>query len=397
MRWLIAEDSLESRKGHWFEYLQGFAKKLPLFGDEVEIAVSRSAEPFIEEQLGARRILPESAFSKMSDDAPRWKRYARIPLHALRTYGSLKKYFEKSQPPDVIFIPTVLIHHLLGWFFLQKLGVIPKGSRLILFFPGLPIKSRDQQPTLDGSPTSKLLRLLLHLLRKEIVQGKIILGVETKAMLDAANRIFSVPFTYFPHPVDPVSFNPSTHDSRNPLVMACYGPARSEKGSDLLVKAIEMYLTKKPETQVRFVIQWIDDFTTPSGECITLPKSLSNNSRVEIIDRFFDDHEYRRRLASTHVLLLPYRRSSYGLRVSRVVIEAMVNGIPVVTTGKTTLADQAANYGSALLTVDEDAECLERCIDSAIDRHKELMERGIAQRIVAREHFSVDSFRRILI
>ena len=177
MRWLIAEDSLESRKGHWFEYLQGFAKKLPLFGDEVEIAVSRSAEPFIEEQLGARRILPESAFSKMSDDAPGWKRYARIPLHALRTYGSLKKYFEKSQPPDVIFIPTVLIHHLLGWFFLQKLGAIPKGSRLILFFPGLPIKSRDQQPTLDGSPTSKLLRLLLHLLRKEIVQGKIILGV----------------------------------------------------------------------------------------------------------------------------------------------------------------------------------------------------------------------------
>jgi glycosyltransferase involved in cell wall biosynthesis len=397
MRWLIAEDSLESRKGHWFEYLQGFAKKLPLFGDEVEIAVSRSAEPFIEQQLGALPILPESIYLKMSDGAPRWKRYARIPLHALRTYGSLKKYFEESQPPDVIFVPTVLIHHLLGWFFLQKLGVIPNGSRLILFFPGLPIQLRDHQPTLDGSPTSILLRLLLHLLRKEIVQGKIILGVETKAMLDAANRIFSVPFTYFPHPVDPVSLNPSSNDSENPLVLACYGPARSEKGSDLLVKAIEMYLNKKPETQVRFVIQWIDDFTTPSGECITLPKSLCNNPRVEIIDRFFDDHEYGERLASTHVLLLPYRRSSYGLRVSRVVIEAMVNGIPVVTTERTTLADQASSYGSALLTVDEDAECLEKCIDSAIDQHKELMERGIAQRIVAREHFSVNSFRRILV
>jgi len=397
MRWLIAEDSLESRKGHWFEYLQGFMRRLPLIGDEVEIVVSRSAEPFIEEQLGALRILPDSAFSKMSDGSPGWKRYARIPLHAWRTFGSLKKYFDKSQPPDVIFVPTVLIHHLLGWFFLQKLGVIPNGSRLILFFPGLPIQLRDHQPTLNGSPTSKLLRLLLHLLRKEIFQGKIILGVETNTMLDAANRIFSVPFTYFPHPVEPVSLNPLSNDPQNPLVLACYGPARSEKGSDLLVKAIEMYLNKNPEAQVRFVIQWIDDFTTPSGERVPLPDSLCNHPRVEIIDRLFDDHEYGERIAATHVLLLPYRRSSYGLRVSRVVIEAMVNGIPVVTTERTTLADQASSYGSALLTVDEDAECLERCMDSAIDQHKELMERASAQSVFARKHFSVDNFRRILV
>ncbi len=397
MRWLIAEDSLESRKGHWFEYLQGFMRKLPLLGDEVEIAVSRTADTFIEEQLGALRILPDSAFSKMSDGAPGWKRYARIPLHALRTYGSIRKYFKKSHPPDVIFVPTVLIHHLLGWFFLQKLGVIPKRSRVILFFPGLPIQLKNNEPTLNGSPTSKLLRLLLHFLRKEIIQGKIILGVETIAMLDAANRIFSVPFTYFPHPVDPVSLNTSSNDSRSPVIMACYGPARSEKGSDLLVKAIEMYLARNPKAQVRFVIQWIDDFTSPSGERITLPKAFYNNPRVEIIDRFFDDHEYGMRLASTDVLLLPYRRSSYGLRVSRVVIEAMVNGIPVITTEKTTLADQAASYGSALLTADEDADCLERCIDSAVDRQKELMERGVAQRVVARGHFSVESFRRILV
>ena len=53
MRWLIIEDSLEGRQGHWFEYLENFCRELPRLGDSVTLLVSRRAEPFILNRLGA--------------------------------------------------------------------------------------------------------------------------------------------------------------------------------------------------------------------------------------------------------------------------------------------------------------------------------------------------------
>ncbi|MEI9864586.1 MAG: hypothetical protein WDN00_08545 [Limisphaerales bacterium] len=50
MRWLIVEDALRDRKGHWFEYLGTFARELRALDDEVTFpgrsggrAVSRRA------------------------------------------------------------------------------------------------------------------------------------------------------------------------------------------------------------------------------------------------------------------------------------------------------------------------------------------------------------------
>ena len=60
MRWLIAEDALRDRKGHWFEYLGTFARELRALGDDVTILADSAAEPFLVEQLQARPVLPAS-------------------------------------------------------------------------------------------------------------------------------------------------------------------------------------------------------------------------------------------------------------------------------------------------------------------------------------------------
>jgi hypothetical protein len=201
MRWLIIEDSLESRRGHWFEYLEDFCSELPRLRDEVTLLVSRRAEPFIQSQLGGRPVLPESAYGKMSDGAPAWRRFARIPVHAWRTFWAVRRYLRTAPAPDVIFVPTVIVHHLLAWTALVKLKLKRGNARVLLFFPELPIRKRDGAVMLDGSPTSKLTRQLLRRRETEIRAGKVILGVETQAMKQAAEQVFGVPSTYFPHPV----------------------------------------------------------------------------------------------------------------------------------------------------------------------------------------------------
>jgi len=442
MRWLIVEDSLQGRGGHWFEYLGDFCRELPRLGDEVTLLVSRRAEPFIREQLGGQPVLPESAYGRMSDGAPAWRRYARIPIHAWQTFWAVRRYLRTAPEPEVIFVPTVIVHHLLAWAALVKLGLKRGNARVLLFFPGLPIRKGNDAAVLDGSPTSKLVRKLLRWLEPEIRAGKVILGVETHAMKQAAEQAFGLPFTYFPHPVhaektenrnskleigdrrsevgnaekkygkqkeEIAEANSETLKSeiripnsalRTPhsefLTFACYGPARHEKGSEVLTAAMEQHLARFPNSRIRFVLQWLKDFSTASGGTAHLPATLRQHPRVEIVDHYFADGEYAQRLASTQALLLPYRRSSYALRVSRVVIEAMVHGLPVVATRGTTLAEQAEEFGAAVLCEDENVESLVAAIETLEQNYEALAATASERQDAAREHFSVQKFREAL-
>jgi glycosyltransferase involved in cell wall biosynthesis len=95
-------------------------------------------------------------------------------------------------------------------------------------------------------------------------------------------------------------------------------------------------------------------------------------------------------------MLLPYRCSSYGLRVSRVIIEAMVNGIPAVATNGTTLSSQAAEFGAVIGCEDGSVESLCAAIATIERDYPKLRLRAMEQVPRAREHFSVRHFRSLL-
>src|SRR4029077_1337600 len=114
----------------------------------------------------------------------------------------------------------------------------------------------------------------------------------------------------------------------------------------------EAFLRKHPDSRAKFAVQWLQDFSLPDGRIPGVPPALKQDPRVEIIRHFFREGEYADRLDHTDAVILPYRLSSYGLRGSRVLIEAMVHGIPVVATRGTTLAKQAEEFGAALLCED---------------------------------------------
>jgi glycosyltransferase involved in cell wall biosynthesis len=211
MKWLIAEDALRDRKGHWLEYVSTFVRELRALGDEVVVLCDQRAQGFVMEQTGARPVLPESIWHRMGDGAGAVKRYLRALGHAWATFVAVGKVFREqfsvppatSSPLDWIFVPTVLVHHLLGWWLLLKTGSLPKEARVLLFFPNLPIRLDEEGwPHWSAGPTTKLMAWLFANLRGEVESGKVVLGVETHAMRRALEGLIRMPVVYLPHPVD---------------------------------------------------------------------------------------------------------------------------------------------------------------------------------------------------
>jgi hypothetical protein len=379
MKWLIVEDALSDRKGHWLEYVSTFVQGLKELGDEVTVLCDRMAEGFILEQTGARPVLPESIWHRMGDGAGVLQRYARVPGHAIATFFAMRKVFrgfnhnralgqvreratecwpegrgsgidrvkghrelrgesakkqeinhenhekaridearqrldkrscaafsspstselardsentsltrsasgptedslrsddmrsgsaegnqfadsmefmkgqsqaglqmdnqklltirtandlsasgeysssvpirdirgsnsvtlvsgpsqlDSGEAPDWIFVPTVLVHHLLGWWLLLKTGSAPRESRVLLFFPNLPIWLDDEgRAHWSGGPTTKLMAWLFASFRTEVESGRVVMGVETHAMRRALEALIQMPVVYLPHPV----------------------------------------------------------------------------------------------------------------------------------------------------------------------------------------------------
>ncbi len=240
-------------------------------------------------------------------------------------------------------------------------------------------------------------------------------------MQRALESLIQMPVIYLPHPVeagqpprtdieglradfedlniDPlnnppsaVSYQPSA--TAKPIVFGCYGAARWEKGSDLLQAAIGKVLETNPDIPAKFCFQWLGDFTNESGEVVRLEPWLKKHPKVQVIMEHFKEGEYALQLAKTHVMILPYR-SPYRLRVSRVVIEAMIHGMPVITTKGTTLFEQVEEHGVAVVCEDGNSETLVKSIinlTKTFHAIREIAERGSPE---AAKNFSVAFFREI--
>ena len=395
MRWLIVEDALRDKRGHWFEYIRTFRNGVLQLGDEVTILSDRNAEPFIKDQLAAHAVLPSSIWHRMNDGAGLLLRYLRLPVHAWQTRQCMRNWFKKHDDYDIIFVPTVSVHHLLGWYWIIRDLRRKKHVRILLYFLSLPIKTTGNgEPYWAGSPTTHLIRWLFKRLQGLITSGRVILGVETEQLKRALETLAGVPVCHLAQPVE--IFAQGAVSQSDGLLMACYGGARCEKGSELLQLAIAKYIDLYPQSRARFAIQWVEDFQNEQGAWVRIDQTLEKNKRVQFIREFFKEAEYARWMGETQVMLVPYQRSSYKLRGSRVVIEAMVHGIPVITTRGTTLADQTEKFGSVVFCEDGDIATVVDAIRTMEQNFLQLKVRAEQQKVKAREYFSVSEFRKTI-
>jgi len=399
MRWLIIEDSLENLNGHWYAHIRGFHQELPRLGDELVLLCSRRAEPYILKNLDARPVLPESLplrTSRVGTAKRTWKTLDYV----LKSCSAISRQAGSTSAFDWIFVPDVTLYHLLVWVCLIKTVLRYKRPRILLLFLGLPVQQKaGEGAVINGSTTSKTFRRLLRLIASDVAAQKVILGVESQTMKEAGETAFGVPFVYIPQNI-PHSCEvlPILQPAGSGYItMACYGPARHEKGSDILVAAIKLYLERFPDSPTCFVFQWMEDFDAPKGVPARIPDMLFNHPRVEIIRQLLPPDLMIRHLAATQVLLLPYRESSYGLRGSRVVVEAMVHGLPMITTEGTTLHRQMQEHGAGLVCKDGDAESLAAGIREMELRYAEFKKKACERQPAAVDHFSIQTCREMLL
>jgi hypothetical protein len=79
-----------------------------------------------------------------------------------------------------------------------------------------------------------------------------------------------------------------------------------------------------------------------------------------------------------------------------VVIEAMGEGIPVVVTRRTTLEDQAREFGASVGCDDNSVESLVNAISEAEKNFSTLHEQALQRKSLAQAHFSVRHFREMI-
>jgi len=400
IRWLIVEDALLNRKGHWFEAVSTFSRGFRARGDHVTVLADAAVDPDIRDALTAVAVLPHSIWHRAGDGSGPVKRYARVLVHPWQTRRVLNRFFSAHRDDDAILVPSVGFHHLLAWYWLLKTTLRKRSVRVLLFFLMLPIRwdSQTQRALPDGSPTSRLFFRLLKSLESEIQSGKVVLGAEVEPLRAALEQLAGVRATLFPQIVVPLrSAGQASRAADSPIQMGAYGPPRAEKGSDILQQAISIYLRRFPDGQARFTIHWTEDFAAESGAVISRSPELMQDGRVEYVTRFLSHQEYEEQLCRTQVMLLPYRLSGYRLRGSRVVIESLVNGIPVIATRGTALAEVVRSFGTGVFCEDGDPESLALAIRECEIRYAEMRRLAELNTPIAVNEFSVEAFRRVFL
>lgn len=371
-RILIVEESLKSRQGHWFQFAYALKIAEREAGCSVEIAASSKAGDEVLSVLGAKPVLSRSRIDR--GRASRWPGVRNLVFvaHNWVVYRELLRFLRSNEPFDIVFFPTASHYHLFAVWLLQRFH--PRlMQRAAVFFVQQPT---SWPPGTDGPRPDKIagvLRQQLALLRSLHRRGRTVFAVETSRARKEFEDLARIKVGLWPHPVA-MTPAPSAPMSGSPVVFGSFGFARHEKGSDLIAAALDRMLHDERFSGCRFVVQWGTNFLMPDGSTAVLADHIRSHPRVRVIDEPLDEASYLRELHGVSALLLPYRKSSYYGRLSRISIEAAAAGIPMIATPGTHLEEVIRDQGSGIVIADESVDALVAGASEYLARVSELHE-----------------------
>ncbi len=397
LKWLIIEDGLRDLHGHFLDFVATFRRGLTALGDRVTVLCDRDASPAVIEQTGALPLLPGANLRLGS---------LRSPVNVLQniywiiaSLAVLLKFRRVIDESDMIFLTAVRLQHLIVW----RLYSLIRGKRfqtpMLLFFMATPVReatdgSKYQWEGLKGRAVGALVKSL----GCGSVGDKMTFATETEQLSECLSDLCGIHFLTLPQPVEVGAGRQrreKASESKS-VTIGSFGPPREEKGSHLLVKAIAMLLAESPLLPVRFIVQWTEDFMCSNGEVARIAPELVGCDRLQVIPHYFAAGEYDELLEETDAVVLPYG-SNYRLRGSRVLIDALVRGLPVAVTAGSSMQALAECYGKCVLIRNWTASCLADTLRELIEvaRGHSHCREGLA--LAAKEYFSVAEFRRRLL
>ena len=400
MKFLIAEEALTDRRGHWFEYIATISKQHKASGDTVKIAANSKAIQEILDELNADPVFPSNAWRTDRKNQSSIGRLKEVWDHNSSLFNSMDKYIEENGNFDVLFVPTILIDHILGWRKFAKKHAGKSVKKIVLFFVnGQGVYHGPDKPiSFPSSPKKWLFKHALNSLKPEVENGSVLFGCETREMAKEYETFCGLPFHYLPHAVNDIPLEKDTDTPKQaPITFAQLGFSRFEKGTDLLQEAIVKFLKDYPEADVRFVLQWLSNFEMGNGAICRKHPDLLSSPKVEFIEKALDSTGYESVIKETDVMVLPYRLSSYYARVSRVAIEAAINSIPMIFTKKSwneSLVKDGHGAGEGFES--ENIDSLYQAIARTVENIESLRTQAEERKTSALEHYSAATFEAYL-
>ena len=361
-RLLVVEEALKDFVGHWYEYVKAVAELSTAAGAQVEVVAHSRTNDALRSDLGAHPLFPATLWDgDYRHGFALWRKLGLV-RHNWLVFSTMRRFVRAHEPFDVTFVPTVVGHHIWAWRLLSLLYPRRIGRLVLLirnnaaaYAPGSAV------PTFNLA--AKLLKWGLRSFASDIDAGRVVFATDSDRLADEYRQLAGLTPMVFPSPrvappaaaAPPATNLPGARDRSAPILFACLGPARFEKGIDVLQQAIVLYLADPDAPPARFAIQWPSPIEDASGAPYPPDAGLVGSGRVDFLDQPLDSAQYTALLASTDCMVLPYRRNSYFARISGVAVEAVTGGIPVIATGDTWTADLVAKSGAGLAVDDGDA------------------------------------------
>ena len=357
-RLLIVEEALRDFVGHWYEYVRAVAELNRAAGVEVTVVGHVEASEALRSELGVRPLFERSPW----DGVYRHKVAAIGKLGLVRhnwlVFRRMRAFLKANGPFNCTFAPTVVGHHIWAWRLLFLLYPSRIG-RLVLLVRNNAATYRPGSTAPAFNAAARLFKWGLKSFTADVLAGRVTLATDSDRLAEEYRRLTGAAPVVFPSPrVSPPTTAKRRRRKDAPLGFACLGPARFEKGIDVLQRAIARYLADPANPPARFAIQWPRPIVDANGAAYPPDPALAASGRVEFVNEPLDSAGYDALLAATDCMVLPYRRDAYFARISGVAVEAVTAGIPVIATADTWTAELVATQGAGIAVPDGDAPAL---------------------------------------
>jgi glycosyltransferase involved in cell wall biosynthesis len=395
-RLLVSEEALKSEVGHFYEYNRSVIEIAAQYGANGVVAVHKNANSLVCGGLPARPVYAMTSWGTINTERNPLKRHLGTVRHNLRVYRTMSKLLDEVGPVDVLFAPTVTIHHLLGFRLLAARRLGRDVQRMVLLTRNT-IASYETGSTVPKfKRNAEVFSRLVRNFEKTYDRDVFTFATDSERLADEYEALSGVRPVVFPSPrcAPPERSALRRTDS---MTFASLGPARFEKGIDILQRAVAKLLSNADTpNNARIVVQWNQEVLDDAGGIVSPDPKLMAHPDVRFITEEMTSDAYNSELYGADCIVLPYRRDSYYARISGVAVEAVTAGIPIIYTQNTWCEDLVTKSGAGIGVPDGDyvalAEAMAKMTREA--EHYRAMARQAAQ--AARDMHSSETFARLL-
>lgn len=376
VRLLIVEEALRNHGGHWYEYNRGTKAAVQSVANaRVEMLGNVTMEPSVAQELDAVPYFRYTVWDQIYNHPQAWKRYGGVLIHNFRLYQDLLSYFQKNQSCEIVFAPTVVLHHFLGYHAIAR-RFAGKSFRQLVLLVRNNIAVYDSAGTRSFRSTALFWKFAIKRFKPLIRSGLVRFVTDSERLADEYEELTGIRFQVLPHPSLVGNFaKGNVKEKREPndsIRIFLPGPSRYEKGTDRLLDAVEQ-LKGKLQRPIEITLQWSEPFVCPDGTVRSPDDAVSPDPmvRFRVHRKPLSSEDYSEELSRCDFVILPYRLESYFARISGVAVEAMLLSKPLIYTENTWVGTIAEQFGLGIAIRDDVhsiAECLLR-LETEGDTH----------------------------